>query len=301
MNAHPLLADRPEMRALLRSGAAALPFGQGFWGELARGMRVEEERVASWVAQLQDARVLEGFWLEPNPDHPAAREALVRGPIPGGPIPGSTVIRWQAGSLASVLVGPGEPQGLDKAIAWHKAAPTPPLDDPMPADFAVEEDRTLFVSPEEHGRTDEDSTPAEEALFRAMSTPSRLDHPATPYSVAAELLGGDADARAALAGCVVKRRARRLSWRVRPAAAGFGGMALAEWLVPVAAASKAAAALARVRLAGDVAQRDPGGRAGARITAVLWGRSGAEAADLARRIGAKWGVEPYSVEEAELA
>ena len=98
-----LLKERPELLTFMRSGMAALPFGANFWGDLARGMRIEEKRAVSWVEQLQQADVLRGAWLEPNPDFPRLHERIVFGDPPDG-----ALARWTAlcdrGLVGSYLI-----------------------------------------------------------------------------------------------------------------------------------------------------------------------------------------------------
>lgn len=271
----------PPARALLRSAQAALPLSQTLWADLERGLRVPVSDLETEVLALQDAGVVLGAWLEPNPAHGGARETLVPGPPSG-----SALARWTARTRASVMgSGAGTP-----GIRWWKAG----LVLPVTADggwepLAPEKERTRVV----RDRDVEEAPPLGElhdGVCAYFATPRPMKPGTEPLAEAATALGlAPDDVRRAAADAIVTGRARRFALRASANALGWRGCGIACWKLEGADLPRAANAIAGISASMDVCERAPGGELDANLTALLLGPEPGDGRTLAERIAEQWG------------
>jgi DNA-binding Lrp family transcriptional regulator len=280
-----LLASRPDLVRLVKSGMSALPLRPDFWPTLAHGVGLTVDALGDALRELHDAGILAGIGGEPNPVHPDLAESLV-------PSPAGTAVRWrpaiEADGWHSCLAETPLP-GAVAARQWYKVGWFPNLSFPETENLlepAV--DRSLLdVEP---GRLESPLPAAAPGVARLLDTPRMFLPPVPLWNQIAALLDGISpdDVRASVAQLVVARRWRRFAFRLDLARAGWAGCGLAGWELPPDDAPRAAQALARVAGSGDIALRSPAHGFSCTLTALLVAREPGAGHAAAERIAAQW-------------
>ncbi|MDK2973583.1 MAG: hypothetical protein PWP23_3338 [Candidatus Sumerlaeota bacterium] len=280
-----LLASRPDLVRLVRSGMSALPLREDFWGVLAHGVGITIPVLRDNLAELYDSGVVVGMGGEPNPTGPLHREALVSGHNAPG-----ALVRWRTadGGLASCTAESSPPAGTP-ALRWVKVGWFPDLTFPQEENLLLPSvDRSLLDI--EPGTADPPLSPTADALRRALESPRPFLPPDPLWDQIAALVPGcsPGEARASVAQLVATRRWRRFALRLDLTRVGWRGCGMAGWNLAEEDAPKAAQALARVAGSGDIALRRATPGFPCTLTALLIGREPGSGHAAAERISAQW-------------